>query len=393
MIDRRTLLASLAGGGLAVLAPRLAGAASGPRWDRTLVLVELQGGNDGLNTVVPYTDETYRRLRPTLAVPADAVIRLDERRGLAPQLEKLMPSWASGDFAIVEGVGYPKPNRSHFRSIEIWDTASEADEHLAHGWLARLFRRKAPPAPHGTDSVVMGRAHFGPLGGAGPGGRTLFLDQLDGFVKSAAALPEVGAAAPNPALSLVLSAQRLSRSAGSNLSTLLDQAKIPLPQGFPQTPIGRQLAEASRLMALDCGVVAIKVSHGGFDTHAGQASVHQRLLTELADALMVFRKEMKLLGAWNRVLVATYSEFGRRTQENASAGTDHGAAAPQFLMGGQVKGGLYGAPPDLAKLVDGDPTHAVDFRSLYETFTRTWWSLGPDAAGLGRFAPLDVLRG
>jgi uncharacterized protein (DUF1501 family) len=120
--------------------------------------------------------------------------------------------------------------------------------------------------------------------------------------------------------------------------------------------------------------------------------VHPRLLTELAEALMAFRKEMMLQGNWGRVLVSTYSEFGRRTKENASAGTDHGAAAPQFLMGGRVKGGLYGLPPDLTKLQDGDPSHAVDFRSLYETFTRNWWSLGPDAAGLGRFAPLDLLR-
>ncbi len=178
-MDRRRFLASLAAAPIAAYAAPSASAS--PR--RLLVLVELKGGNDGLNTLVPHADPAYRRLRPRLAIPAADVLRLDDERGLHPSLEKLMPVWSAGELAVVEGLGYPEPNLSHFRSIEIWDTASRSDEYLDDGWLTRLFARHPSPAGYAADGVVVGASDLGPLAGAGA--RTLALANPEQFLRSA----------------------------------------------------------------------------------------------------------------------------------------------------------------------------------------------------------------
>lgn len=346
----------------------------------TLVLVELGGGNDGLNTVIPYTDDAYYEARPELAIPRDAVLPLSDALGLSPQLEPLMASWQAGDLAVVSGVGYPEPNRSHFRSIEIWETASDAHRTETQGWIAKTLSDRL-----GRDVVsegmVLGDGEEGPL--AGGGGRSLVMSTPGNFLRKASRLPTSPVPAGNPALGHVVTVQNELHRAAGEIQKRLKRAPT-LGVDFPKGPLGKQLEVAARLILAGVTVPVIKVSLPGFDTHAGQKGMHERLLTQLGACLDVFRSCLVQHGMWDQVLVSTYSEFGRRVAENGSRGTDHGTAAPHFWMGGRVQGGLYGAQPSLTDLDDGDLQHAVDFRSLYRTIAEDWWGVSGMLNGFER---------
>lgn len=360
-----------------------------PRTDfsRVLVLVELSGGNDGLNTVIPYTDPRYMQLRPRLAVARDSVLTLSEQLGLHPALEPLLPAWRDKELAIVLGVGYPEPNRSHFRSIEIWDTASQASETLSEGWLARLFERHPLPTSFAAHSAVFGRGE-GPM--AGPHMRNLVLQDPQRFLHAAGKLRALPAAPNNAALAHLLAVHNETHQAAGVMQERL-RTITGLSAHFPATRLGRNLEAAARLIVARTPIAVIKVSHGSFDTHSQQRAIHERLLKELAEALTAFRTVLQQHRLWNQTLVLTYSEFGRRAAENGSQGTDHGTAAPHFLLGGSVRGGFHGQQPSLTQLVDGDLIHHVDFRSLYATVARRWW--GADSGFLGRreFPLIDCL--
>ena len=344
---------------------------------RVLLLVELKGGNDGLNTVIPYADPRYRELRPTLGVPRERTIPLDERVGLHPGLEPLMEAWAAKELAIVQGVGYPSPNRSHFRSIEIWDTASEASQTLSEGWIAQAFRDVRLPPGAGVDSIVV---DTNALPATGPALRTIVMQDAENFLRQARAMKETGSAAPmgNPALRHLLAVRHEINAAARGLSDRL-RAAPPPAEAYPSDgQLGRELELATRILTARVPVVAIKVGLGGFDTHANQAPTHQRLLATLAANLAALRRNLRAAGLWDEVLVLTYSEFGRRARENGSGGTDHGTAAPLFVLGGGVRGGLHGGHPALSDLSDGDLRHAVDFREVYATVARGCWGLQED---------------
>ncbi len=348
------------------------------RWDRALILVELNGGNDGLNTLIPYGDPGYYQVRPRLAIPRARVLQLNEQLGLHYALEPLMPMWQSRELAWVQGVGYERPNRSHFRSIEVWETGSDSEQVLDEGWLARLFEMHPVPSEFAADGIVLGRRDAGPLSGRTV--RTIALEEPQQFLAQAAKVYAVEQSSPNRALAHILQVQRELTRAAADLAQRLQQA--PSLEGlFPASAVGRQLETAAQLLVAKVPVAVIKVSQGSFDTHAGQLGQHERLLRELAEGLAIFRQTLQRAGLWERVLVMTYSEFGRRVGENASSGTDHGTAAPHFMMGGKVKGGLYGSTPSLTDLQEGDLKHHVDYRSLYATVIDKWWELprGPFA--------------
>ena len=339
---------------------------------RILLLVELKGGNDGLNTVIPYADPHYRQLRPALGIARDKVVQLDERVGLHDKLEPLMESWKAKDFAIVQGVGYPNPNRSHFRSVEIWDTASASSQTLSEGWVARAFEHTRLPAGAGVDSIVIDTNSL-PL--MGPDLRTIVMQDAENFLRQAEAMKDRRQAVDggNPALRHLLAVRREVNAAAAGLRAKLHAAPPPAQDYAQEGPLGRQLDLATRIITSQVPVIAVKIALGGFDTHANQAPVHDRLLGLLANGLATFRRNMIAAGRWDDVLVLTYSEFGRRAKQNASGGTDHGTAAPHFVMGGKVKGGLHGSYPSLADLQDGDLRHTVDFRDVYSTIARGCW--------------------
>ncbi len=341
-----------------------------------LVLVELKGGNDGLNTVIPYADPAYHSLRSGIGVARERVLQLDEKVGLHQKLEPLMESWKARDFAILQGVGYPLPNRSHFRSIEIWDTASSSNQTLSEGWIARAFEKAKLPKGAGVDAIV---TDTNSLPVTGPDLRTIVMQDAENFLRQAAAMKDHAAADEgNPALRHLLAVRHEVNGAAQGLRAKLHDGPAPATQYPPDFAFGRQLDLATRILMAGVPVVAIKVALGGFDTHANQVPTHERLLGVLAQNLAVLRKNLIAANLWNDVIVVTYSEFGRRAKQNASGGTDHGTAAPQFVMGGKVKGGLHGVYPSLADLQDGDLKHTVDFRNVYSALARGCWGLNRD---------------
>ncbi|WP_420349192.1 DUF1501 domain-containing protein [Pelagibius sp.] len=389
-IPRRSLLKGAAALPLSLALPSVPGAvaAKGRGLAKTLVLVELSGGNDGLNTVVPYADPAYYRSRPKLAIARDRVLQLDETLGLHPNLKPLMPHWQAGELAVVLGLGYPRPNRSHFRSIEIWNTASASEQTLQDGWLHRAITEAGGLPPGlGTLGVVLG-GPIGPL--AGEALPPVVLKDSRQLKTAARLLDGRDAASANPALDHILAVRRQARDAAGRLTTALDQAK-EIKADFPKTPLGRQLRLAAAVIAAQAPAAVIKVQHNGYDTHANQAARHPRLLTDLAASLNAFAKALKRAGAWDRCLVVTYAEFGRRVAQNGSGGTDHGTAAPHFLLGGKLRGGLYGRQPPVGDLQGGDLIHNLDFRQLYATLAQGWLDLPPAVNTFGRHQPLPVI--
>ena len=348
-------------------------------WRRCLVLIELRGGNDGLNTVIPFADPAYARARPTIAIPAERVLRLDRELGLHPAFAPLLPAWKERDLGLLLGVGYPQANRSHFRGIDIWNSGSAANELAADGWLARLLHGVSTRAQADllADAVIFGYgatvAHggFGPLSGQAL--RTLVMDSPAEYIARAkGSAPPLADATAGSALDHVLGVQRDIASTVGRLSAV-EQAPPRFTTEFPKTTLGRQLGMTAKLIAADAGVPVWKLTLDGFDTHADQPRRHEELLGELAGALAAFRAALIEAQRWDEVAVMTYSEFGRRVDENASKGTDHGTAAPHLLLGGKVTGGWHGKQPDLKRLDDGDLVHTTDFRAVYRAIAQDWW--------------------
>ena len=344
---------------------------------RILLLVELRGGNDGLNTLVPYADAKYRELRPAIGVARERILPLDEQVGLHEKLEPLMESWKAKELAILQGVGYPYPNRSHFRSIEIWDTASASNQTLSEGWIAQAFEGTSLPKGVGVDSIAI---DTNALPSTGPGLRTIVMQDAENFLRQAEALKEQAGMTDggNPALRHLLAVRHEVNAAAKGLSDRLRAAPAPAHAYAQDLLLGRQFDLATRVLTARVPVVAVKTALGGFDTHANQVQPHERLLGFLATSLATLRRNLIAANLWNDVVVMTYSEFGRRAKQNASGGTDHGTAAPLFVMGGGVKGGLYGAYPSLGDLQDGDLKHTVDFRSVFATVAQGCWGLQRD---------------
>jgi uncharacterized protein (DUF1501 family) len=340
---------------------------------RVLLLVELKGGNDGLNTLIPYADPHYHALRGGIGVARERTLQLDERVGLHGKLEPMMESWKARDLAILQGVGYPDPNRSHFRSIEIWDTASSSRETLGEGWVARAFDGTSLPKGAGVDSIV---TDTNSLPVMGPSLRTIVMQDAENFLRQAKAMKETGAGdGGNPALRHLLAVRHEVNGAAAGLRDKLHDGPAPATAYAPEGGFGRQLDLATRILMAKVPVVAIKMALIGFDTHANQVPVQERLLGILGTGLATLRKNLIAAELWNDVVVVTYSEFGRRAKQNASGGTDHGTAAPHFVMGGRVKGGLHGVYPSLTDLQDGDLRHTVDFRDVYAAVARGCWGI------------------
>ena len=392
-VNRREFLAALsvaAAAGIGVvsatgaLAQSPLTAAVNP-YRRLLILVELKGANDGLNTFVPYADSAYYGLRPTIGIKRDQVLQLNERFGLHPALDLLMPMWSKGELAAVTGLGYPQPNLSHFRSIEIWDTASNANDYLAEGWLARAFAAVAPPKSFVADGIAVGGGDLGPLAN---GSRALSIASTEAFMRQAK-LADPHGRASNKALQHILRLEGEAQNAALNLDP-----KVTLKTEFPTHAFGQQAKTAMQVVAASPGVAALRVGLGSFDTHQGQPGTQQTLLKQLAEGIHAIRQACLELGRWQDTTIVTYCEFGRRAKENQSNGTDHGTANTQFVIGGGVKGGLYGSHPSLTQLSgDGNLIFTTDYRALYGTLLTQWWGFSAaqsEKVLAGKYAPLPL---
>lgn len=367
----------------------------------TLVVVQLSGGNDGLNTVIPYRDRLYRELRPQLAVPEAEVLPLDDELALHPALGPLKERFAAGQLAVVLGVGYPNPDRSHFRAMDIWQTAvPEAYERT--GWLGRYLagcacgRDETPAALSVTQTLpraLWTESVFVPaltsLNGYRfqsdpryPADREARLRALRALDATTEALRPYAEFLGRQSLNALASAEMLQQVAA------LWQTPVEYPAN---NPLATALKTVGQLFGGDLGVRVAYVQLGGFDTHANQQATHRRLLEQLGAALDAFQHDLEAMGKADQVVTLTFSEFGRRVRENGSGGTDHGTAEPLFVLGTRVHGGLYGQQPSLADLDGGDLRFHVDFRAVYATVLERW--LGADAAEvLGRrYEPLAFL--
>jgi len=366
------------------------------RDDTILVVIQLAGGNDGLNTVVPFADDAYHKARPGLAIAPDKILRLDDYCGLHPSLSNLASLQAEGHSAIVQGVGYPNPNRSHFRATEIWHTASDAEKNEAYGWLGRY----CDAACAGEDpGIAIGdqlpQALHSPSGKAINIGAPQDYQFQDGM-EPAPMRPDDDAGAPaggsidmlfgsqgaEPDLAEFL--QRTALDAVASSGQVQDILRKSHDTGsYPSTDLGRRLRLVAQLIAGGMTSRVYYASLGGFDTHANQPGAHERQLKAFDEAVGAFCKDLKAQGNFDRVLLLTFSEFGRRVAQNASNGTDHGAAAPLFLFGGALRGGLLGKHPSLTDLHRGDLKHSTDFRSVYATILDQWLKT-PSKTVLGR---------
>lgn len=369
-----------------------------PDWP-TLVVVQMGGGNDGLNTVVPFAHDEYYRARPRLAVPESHLLRLTDEVGLHPSLRPLKEAYDNGRVALVQGVGYPNPNRSHFRSMEIWHTADPAGTGPRTGWLGRVFDSECPDCGP-TAGVTLSRDM--PLAMQGTSGRAVALENPAGF--GFHPLPGAGPAeveayrrlvAPvpgdGPAVDFLTHTAMNALVAAANLGPLARRLASHEGSGYPPDPFAQKLRVVAEMIAAGAPTRVYYVSLGGFDTHATQAGRHERLLATLGEGLGAFLADLASKGLQDKVLVMTFSEFGRRVAENASGGTDHGTAAPMFLVGGAIRPGVHGTHPSLTDLDQGDLKYRVDFRSVYATILERWMGVPSEGILGGRFPPLDLL--
>jgi len=380
---RRLLTGALAGLGAGACAPSVLSAflaesgGHAAEDDRILVVLELSGGNDGLNTVVPYADDAYYRQRPTIGIKPQQLIKIDDEYGLNPGVVGFERLWKNGELAIVHGCGYENPSFSHFTSMAYWHTAAP-NSGSDYGWFGRLADAMAPaPRPNflinidTTQSLaVRSRVH-----------NPVVFDEPDRFRRNGlrserAMLDYIGASDPANATQRYLNdvamsaneASQLVRSAWAAYDSPVDYGIVPL-----------QLPKVAACIAagLPTRLYYVAFRNNAFDTHVQQGPLHQRLLTYAADAVHGFIRDIERLGHAERVSVLAFSEFGRRVPENTSLGTDHGTANVMFLAGKNVNGGHYGKPPSLSELDDGDNLiYTTDFRRVYATAIDGWLRLG-----------------
>ena len=394
-------------------ATRRRGAGNG----RILVVLQMAGGNDGLNTVIPFENDRYHSARPRLGIKKKDVLRLNDELGLNPEAKGLKSLYDEGILSIIQGVGYPNPNRSHFVATDIWSTG-DPTEAVHNGWIGRYFdctcsgRDRPDPkrgiAITGEVPLAMQGEKFSPVSFStpdeltwrGPGARGRGVDAFHdlnkphGKAKAADDAPrdEKSALAylERMAMDARASAEEIQKAAGSD-----SRAKRGARRRRGRNALEGDLEMVRRMIRAGLDTSVYYVSLGGFDTHANQGNQHNNLIKQLSDGVKSFVDGLRTDGLLDRVMLMTFSEFGRRVAENGSGGTDHGAAAPLFVVGGGVKAGIHGAHPSLepGDLDRGDLKWGTDFRSVYATVLDGW--LKTDSAKIlnGRFAPLPILRG
>ncbi len=369
--------------------------------NRTLIVVQMAGGNDGLNTIVPVTESAYGLYssnRPSLAIPQSQLLTLNGQVGMNPALKDLLPFWQSGKLAVVDGVGYPNPNLSHFESMDIWQTL-DLNGQGATGWLGKYVAGLVDKEGHPFQSLASGSAlpvalsalnadvpvvantqsyklAPDPAAGAAAEGADARVQTLLRLYNT---YPQ---SAPYAALLDMLNTTAQNAVQGSKILGEIVASYKPLAQ-YPATSFARGLQVLAEVIVQDLGLRVGYVTLGGFDTHADQANTQNSLLAQLGEGLAAFYNDLAAHNAADNVVVMTWSEFGRRVEENGNSGTDHGTAAPLFVLGNGVQGGFYGESPDLSNLDDaGNLKFTVDFRSIYATVLDNWLG-APSSAVLG----------
>jgi uncharacterized protein (DUF1501 family) len=350
--------------------------------DRTLIVVQMAGGNDGLNTVVPFTDPLYHKLRPTLGLADTKVLPLDTRLGLHPNLAPLKKLWDAGHLAIVEGVGYPNQSLSHFQAMDIWQTL-DLNGNGSQGWLGKLVSGLVDQEGHPFKAIDIGVQTAQALQSISTQVPTIssvknyriYPDpaDTDGGNARLQALMKLYNSYPGTApYAALLDTTALSAQDGSRQILQSDATYRPAVT-YPTGPFADGLKVLAESIVQGLGLRVGYVTLGGFDTHANQQATHDTLMLTLANGLSAFYNDLAAHGKADKVVIMTWSEFGRRVEENGSQGTDHGTAAPLFVLGNPVSKGIYGEPPSLSSLdQNGNLKYTLDFRSIYATVLDRW---------------------
>lgn len=367
---------------------------------RILVLIQLAGGNDGLNTLIPHGDPAYLRARPGIGIPTPQVLRLNDEVGLHPNLTGLRELYDEGKLAIVQGVGYPNPDRSHFRSMDIWQSAQPLNENPRDGWLGRALEWQFDRQPALAEALSLGSdklplafvstrvnvpslhrlEDFQLVDGQGP---TTNRDRIRRTIKQLVADPASGE------LDYVRRATTTALTSAERLKSL--SATYRTTVNYPSTGLASRLKLVAQMLTADLPARIFVVSLDGFDTHSQQQPGHAALLAELSGGIRAFEQDLAEHKLSDRVVLATYSEFGRRVAENGSLGTDHGAASMLFALTPTGKGGLHGSHPSLTDLTDGDLKYKIDFRSVYAAILDKWLEI-PSAEVIGEvFQPTGFI--
>ena len=378
---------------------------------KVLVVVQLAGGNDGLNTVVPFADDNYHRARPGIRHDPKTLHRLNDTTGLHPNLRPFLDLYERGEMSVVQGVGYPNPDRSHFRAMDIWHSAQPEREQASSGWVGRYFDNACVGA---DPDVGVNIGDTLPLAMQGERVTPLALERPESYrykgidrqryeaLNGLAAVPGSPAhpaASPPPKRGYTTEASQLDFLHRTALDAKLSSEDIlrvtrehQASGGYPRGELGDGLRLVAAMIRGGLSTRVYYVHLGGFDTHANQRGRHDRLMQSFGDAVGAFWADLKGQKNDERVMMMTFSEFGRRVAQNASGGTDHGAAAPMFLFGPRVKGGIHGDNPSLTDLDNGDIKYRVDFRSVYATVLQQWLDT-PSKPVLGQqFKTLPLLR-
>lgn len=361
---------------------------------KNLVVIQLSGGNDGLNTVIPFGMDAYYQKRKTIAIAPTELIKLNDMQGLNPAMEALKPVYDQGWMSVINSVGYPNPDRSHFRSMDIWQTASNSDQFLSTGWIGRYLDSNCQDckfpytAVEVDDTLSLAMKGQTKKGIAVKDPSLLYRNTREPFFKDVLGNHDQHLNEDNlgylykTMIETYSSAEYIQNTSKTYKST----------SEYPQSPFANQLKTVSKFINSGLKTRVYYISMSGFDTHAGQIAQQGRLLKQYADGIAAFVKDLKKTNKLDDTLVLTFSEFGRRVEQNASNGTDHGTANNVFVFGGKLKKqGIYNAPPDLANLDNGDLKYQVDFREVYASVLDKWLGVNNSEVLQKKFAGLDFI--
>ncbi len=363
-MNRRSLIKMLSGLPLLPLLPQISLANVS---NKRVILLELSGANDGLNTVAPFKDDRYHALRPNIGLKSNNTIAIDDYFAFNQALKETMPLWEQGEMAVVHGLGYPNPNRSHFKSIELWETGSDGNKSKRNGWITHDIEHAYAISNIDAHGISLG-------GGMGiftsAKGNWLSMTTANQFSDRSIETPGTNNS-NNAMMQLLHERAKTLHSSLDQIANKVEQNKHRVKANSGNS-FNAQIAHTINLINSGVNAPVLKISLNGFDTHENQIGRHQQLLRQLASGVSRLRTELTKTDNWKNTTVLTYSEFGRRAAENRSNGTDHGTASAHFVFGGSINGGFHGQHPDLGNLLEGDLQHTMDYRALYSSVLSDW---------------------
>ena len=366
-----------------------------PQTNKVLIVIQLSGGNDGLNTFIPYKNDLYYQLRPRLAYAESAVLKLTDEMAFNPGMTAMHKLYDQGDLCIINNIGYPNPNHSHFRSMDIWNTGSGSDQYIDTGWLGRYLDSKCNPCTHSHEAVEVDDTLSIALKGMYAKGlaisnpERLYRSTRDPFYRELT--ENAGASIGESAAQSYLYKTLVETT--SSISYIYNQSKIyKSAETYPANGFGNKLKLIAELICSGSETKVYYVSLTGFDTHSRQKPVHERLLTTLSEGLSAIVGDLKKNGKFDETLIMAFSEFGRRAKQNASDGTDHGEANNLFLAGGSLKQkGFMNQAPNLKDMASFNLKYQVDFRSVYATILKKWLNANDEELIKGSFKKMDFI--